>query len=133
LDLDCVLAEAKELGMLRIVGVSLALAVRLLEVNIPDSVARRIQADATIPKLCDRVAADVPESEAYSTESLEYFRLMVNLRERVSDRLRFGARLAFTPSAGEWDVVNLPGPLFPLYRVVRLFRVARRLFSLRSS
>jgi hypothetical protein len=58
---------------------------------------------------------------------------MVSLRERVSDRLRFAARLAFTPSVGEWDVVHLPAPLFPLYRVVRLFRVAGRLLSLRSS
>jgi putative nucleotidyltransferase-like protein len=133
LDWDSVLASAKDLGILRIVGVSLVLAVRLLQVSMPDSVLRLIQADATIPKLSDHIAADIPESEAYSTESLEYFRLMVSLRERVSDRLHFAARLAFTPSVGEWDVVRLPAPLFPLYRVVRLFRVAGRLLSLRSN
>ena len=130
--MDRSLAEAKDLGILRIVGVSLTLAVRLLEATTPDSVLQKIQADATIPKLCDLIAVDIPESEAYSTESVEYFRLMLNLRERLSDRLRFGARLAFTPSTGEWDVVNLPAPLFPIYRVVRLFRVTRRLLSARS-
>ena len=133
LDWDRVLADAKTLGILRIVTVSLTLAARLLGVNIPDSVAGRIQMDATIPKLSDRIAADIPESEAYSTESLEYFRLMMKLREHLSDRLRFGARLAFTPSVGEWEVVNLPAPLSPLYHVVRLFRVAERLLSLRSN
>lgn len=133
LDWGRVLASAKDLGILRIVGVSLVLAVRLLQVSIPDSVLRLIQADATIPKLCDRIAADISESEEYSTESLEYFRLMMTLRERLSDRLRFGVRLALTPSVGEWDVVNLPGPLFPLYRVVRLFRLGGRLLSLRSN
>jgi len=132
LDWDRSLAEAKDLGILRIVGVSLTLAVRLLEATTPDSVLQKIQADATIPKLCDLIAVDIPESEAYSTESVEYFRLMLNLRERLSDRLRFGARLAFTPSTGEWDLVNLPAPLFPIYRVVRLFRVTRRLLSARS-
>ena len=110
LDWDRVFSDAKELGFLRIVGVSLTLAIHLLEANIPDSAMRRIQTDPTIPALTDRVATDVPESEAYSTESLEYFRLMVNLRERVSDRPRFVARLTFTPSVGEWDVVNLPRP-----------------------
>jgi hypothetical protein len=133
LDWDRVFADAKGLGILRIVGVSLSLAIRLLEANIPDSAMRRIQRDAMIPTLTDRVATNIPNSEEYSTESLEYFRLTVNLRERLSDRMRFGARLAFTPSVGEWDVVNLPAPLFPLYRVVRLFRVAGRLLSLRSN
>jgi hypothetical protein len=133
LDWDRVVADAKTPGILRIVGVSLTLAVRLLGLNIPGTVTRRIRMDATIPKLCDRVPADIPESEEYSTESLGYFRLMMTLRERLSDRLRFGVRLALTPSVGEWDVVNLPGPLFPLYRVVRrLFRLGGRLLSLRS-
>lgn len=67
-DWDRVLAEAKDLGILRIVGLSLTLALRLVQANIPDSVLRKIQADATIPKLCDGVAANIPESEAYSTE-----------------------------------------------------------------
>jgi hypothetical protein len=131
LDWARIFVEAKALGILRIVGVSLTLAMRLLELNIPDGVMGRIHMDATIPKLSDRITANIPESEAYSTESLDYFRLMIALRERLSDRLRFGARLTFTPSVGEWDVVKLPGPLFPLYRVVRLLRLVGRLFSLR--
>jgi hypothetical protein len=74
LDWDRVFADAKELGILRIVGVSLTLAIHLLEANIPDSAMRRIQTDPTIPALTDRVATDIPESEANSTESFEYFR-----------------------------------------------------------
>jgi hypothetical protein len=49
------------------------------------------------------------------------------LREQPADRLRFLQRLAFTPGPGEWQSVRLPGPLFPLYRLVRLARVAARL------
>jgi Uncharacterised nucleotidyltransferase len=60
LDWDSVLASAKDLGILRIVGVSLVLAVRLLQVRIPDSVLRLIQADGMIPKLGDRIAVDIP-------------------------------------------------------------------------
>jgi len=48
------------------------------------------------------------------------------LRERWADRLRFLARLTFTLGPGEWEAVRLPKVLFPLYRVVRLARLASR-------
>ena len=38
----------------------------------------------------------------------------------------------FTPGPGEWAAVRLPRPLFPLYRLVRLSRLAARLVSARS-
>ena len=48
------------------------------------------------------------------------------LRERRRDRMRFLARLTFTPGPGEWETVHLPKSLFPLYRIVRLARLAAR-------
>jgi len=62
-------------------------------------------------------------------ESLTYFRLMMRIREQRRDRVRFASRLLMTPSVGEWEAVGLPDWLFPLYRGVRLVRVARRLAS----
>jgi Uncharacterised nucleotidyltransferase len=121
---NAVWRQARDLGIERIVRISLLLANRLLAANIPHMEKRRD--DAEIEALCERIARDMPESEQYSTESLRYFRLMLQLRERRSDRLRFALRLLFTPSVGEWSVVRLPAPLFPLYRVIRLFRVAGR-------
>jgi hypothetical protein len=35
-------------------------------------------------------------------------------------------RLALTPGPGEWQAVRLPKPLFPLYRLVRLTRLAAK-------
>jgi hypothetical protein len=52
---------------------------------------------------------------------------MMRLRERKADRLKFLQRLALTPGPNEWSAVRLPAPLFPLYRVVRLSRLAARL------
>jgi len=49
---------------------------------------------------------------------------MMDLRERRRDRISFSWRLGVTPSTGEWSAIRLPGPLFPLYRAVRLFRLA---------
>ena len=71
--------------------------------------------------------------EEFDPESMAYFRLMMELRERRRDRAAFWWRLLFTPGAGEWAMVRLPGPLFPLYRAVRIYRLAERLVSPRSA
>jgi len=62
----------------------------------------------------------------YEEQQVSYFRLMMRLRERRADRVRFLTRLTFTPGPGEWEAVRLPKSLFPLYRVVRLARLAAR-------
>jgi len=64
---------------------------------------------------------------SHHVEFLAYFRLMMRLRERPADRLRFLQRLVFTPGPSEWQAVRLPGPLFPLYRLVRLSRLVAKL------
>jgi hypothetical protein len=52
---------------------------------------------------------------------------MLRLRENPSQRIRFLSRLAFTPGPGEWAAIRLPPSLFPLYRLVRFYRIAARL------
>lgn len=126
---DLVAQEAKALGVKRILNVSLVLAHRWLGASVPNEALAASSQDQTIVKLCDEIAGHIGNAEEYSTESFRYFRLMADLREHASDKLRFALRLALTPSLGEWSVLKLPEPLFPLYRVIRLFRLAGRLFS----
>jgi hypothetical protein len=76
--------------------------------------------------LVQEIQAHIVSESAFNVESLAYFRLMLRLRERRSDRLRFLARLVFTPGPGEWAAVRLPRLLFPLYPLVRLARLATR-------
>jgi hypothetical protein len=116
--------QAQHLGIARILRISLLLTHRLLGADAPQ--LKQTPDDVEIGVLCDGIARDLPNSEEYSTESVAYFRLMLRLRERWSDRVRFALRLIFTPSVGEWSVVRLPAFLFPLYRVIRLFRVFGR-------
>jgi len=119
--------RARELGVARIVGVSLRLANRLLHANVPDVVRNLWNADPEIERLAEEVLGGLPDAEAYNPESLQYFRLMMRVRERGSDQVRFLLLLAFTPGSGEWAVVRLPAPLFPLYRVIRMFRLGARM------
>jgi hypothetical protein len=64
---------------------------------------------------------------SFDTESWQYFRAAMRLRERRRDRMRFLWRLAVTPGPREWKSVHLPPLLFPLYRLVRISRLASRL------
>jgi hypothetical protein len=79
--------------------------------------------------LADEIQPIIERSAPYNTETIPYFRLMMRLRERWQDRARFLWRLVFTPSLSEWSAIQLPKPLHPLYRVVRLSRLAKRLVS----
>jgi hypothetical protein len=54
---------------------------------------------------------------------------ILRTRERATDRLRFVTRLAFTPGPGEWDMLRLPEPLFPLYHFVRFYRLGRKVVT----
>lgn len=119
-------SEAEELGIVRIVRTTLALAERLLGARIPDAAEACIPGDADGASLAEDIQRRIVSQSGLETESLAYFRLMIQLRERQTDRMRFLARLAFTPGPGEWAAIRLPPSLFPLYRVVRLSRLVAR-------
>ncbi len=123
LDWEWIEAEARRLGLLRIVGVSLLLAQNLLGFAAP----RRGWADSDgIPELARKFQSDLALGENPDPESLRYFHIIVQLRERWRDRLGFGWHLACIPSVGEWETITLPDALYPLYRGVRLWRLLRR-------
>jgi hypothetical protein len=125
LDWQWIMSEAGRLGIQHIIAVSLELARTLLELELPRALAFHpaiLDGEALASDIRDRMS----RAEAPATDSIRYFRSMMNLRERWQDRLRFAWRLAFTPSVGEWQAVSLSDRLFPLYRVVRVLRLAQK-------
>jgi hypothetical protein len=126
MDWDRIALQAEKLGMLRIVNVSMLLANRLLGATIPANAAKWLRETEADGRLVSRLQQQIMSDAKFNVESLSYFRLMMELRERQSDRVRFATRLALTPGPGEWKAVRLPPQLFPLYRVVRLARLLRR-------
>ena len=126
LNWDWVQSQARELGIERILHITLLLANRLLATPIPPPIENAILADRAARAFADQIAAAVAAGVTYEEQQLSYFRLMIRLRERRTDRLRFLARLTFTPGPGEWEAIRLPRTLFPLYHLVRLARLASR-------
>jgi hypothetical protein len=119
-------ARAKELGISRILRVSLKLAEELFHSAVPSAANACLQRDAAATALAGDIGSFLAKDVAFNVESVAYFRWMVRLRERRRDQLRFITRLTLTPGPGEWSAVRLPGPLFPLYRLVRIWRLAVR-------
>jgi hypothetical protein len=127
LDWNWIASQARELGIVRILWVTMLTAKRLLDVSIPPAAQANLPQDSAAPAFVDEVVGHVTSEANYNFESFAYFRLMMRLRERTADQLRFLQRLALTPGPSEWQAVHLPRSLFPLYRLVRLSRLAARL------
>src|SRR3989441_6127283 len=125
-----ILNEAERLGICRILAVSLALANNLFGAEIPEAVQGDAQRGDGGGGIVRRGLLLLSQEEKMDPEYAFYFRLMMDAREHWQDRARFLWRLAVTPSVGEWSAIGLPEPLFPLYRAVRFFRLARRCWPL---
>lgn len=127
LDWVALQAEAERLGIARIVALTFMLAGQLLGAEVPPQLG--VERDASTNALAQRILKLIVADEEFDPETIAYFRLMTELRERGRDRISFWWRLLVTPGAGEWSAVRLPRPLFPLYRVVRVCRLAGRLLG----
>jgi hypothetical protein len=127
LDWTTVQNRAREFGIERILHITLLLMNKFRLGALPERSEHAVIADRAAVGLADEIAARMSQGVFYDEQQVPYFRLMMRLRERRADQLRFLARLTFTPGPGEWEAVRLPKTLFPLYRVVRLGRLASRL------
>lgn len=127
LDWDQIGMTAKSLGIQRILRIALTLADRLLDTPIPSHAQINIPQDEIGEQVANEVETYVLRDRMFDVESVAYFRLMLRLRERWQDQMRFVSRLVFTAGPSEWKAVRLPEPLFPLYRIVRVTRLAAKL------
>jgi len=127
IDFAAVAQRARALGIARIVAVSLRLAEQLLHTQLPATARELSTSQAEELLLTNEFVARLTRSAAYDFESPDYFLKIRRLRERPADRWRYLWRLLWTPGPGELAAIKLPEPLFPLYHVVRVGRLLRKL------
>jgi hypothetical protein len=125
LDWNWIVAEARRLGILKILQISLLAASELLSVELPIAVQPIRGADEIVSKILVRLQCNY-ESQ---TECLEYFRSQLQTRERWRDRAQFVWRLATTASVQEWQAVRIPDRFFVLYGGVRIARLLKKLLG----
>ena len=126
IDYSLACQRAREAGILRILGVSFWLAENLVGCHLPEGAEDVVHANPRVPALGEQYVARLARAATYDFESTEYFRLILHLRERWSDRWRYVWRLVWTLGMGDLQAMKLPEKLFPLYRVVRLARLMRK-------
>jgi hypothetical protein len=124
LDWDSVTRAAQETGAERRLHLGCYLARELFEVKLPDPIARRIDSDRIIPKL----AAEVRDNIIKGTSLGVRQRILFHLRTKDGDldRLRYCARLLFTSTPVDWQILPLPPSLSFLYPLLRPFRLAKK-------
>jgi hypothetical protein len=129
IDYALVFSRARALGITRILGVSFWLVKNVLHGDLAEPAEEIAAADPRVAALGREFAERLARGAAYDFESTEYFRLIMKLRERRGDRWRYLRRLVWTPSSGDVAALRLPERLFPLYRIVRIGRLARKLVA----
>jgi hypothetical protein len=127
IDYAVVNTRARELGILRIVSVSLWLVKNVLGVELDPQAETLIAADLKVAELGREFSKRLIQGEEYNFESTKYFWLIMMLRERRWDRWRYLWRLVWIPGTGDLAAVRLPEGLFFLYRVIRLGRLMGKL------
>jgi hypothetical protein len=126
LDWSWIVAEARRLGILKILQVSLLAAGKLFNLYLPTQLPSATQGTAEI---ASAVVARLQHNDHPDTESIRYFRAQIQVRERWRDRARFVWRLATTPSVQEWQAVQIPDRYFVVYRGVRIARLIKRFLT----
>lgn len=128
LDWEYIAKEADRMRIRRMLAINFALCRQLFGANalLAPSTPISWMGEEQTGALAEEILTALRNSAVRETESLAYFRWTMRLREQRRDRARLLWRLGSTPSLGEWQTVKLPAPLFPLYRVVRVCRLARR-------
>ncbi len=127
LDWENVWRQAHKLGLKRIVALNLFLARDLLGTDLPIEIEKYGEKDSEIRIVENTVLSLMRQGLDLDTKSSAYFRLTLQLRERRLDQIRLLWRLIWTPTLSDCSAIYLPDCIFPLYHIVRLARLAKRL------
>jgi len=126
MDWERAFAAASRMGVRRIVRLALGAAGRLVDAPLPDAVKREVESDAAAGRLAEGICRRYSLSAQMNVPVFERFRFRVRLRENFWQGLRYGMRLATSPTNPDQDKVPLRPRLRRLHRVLRPFLLISR-------
>ncbi len=118
LDWDAIRKQTTTLGCDRIVRLGTHLATSVLDAPMPD--------DFRADPLIKAIATDIQENmfcDSARISPLTMCRFHMRVRERFLDRIRHACRFLLYPTLNDVQTLWLPTPLFPIYGIVRPFRL----------
>ena len=120
-DWGLILQRAERYNIETLLLIGMHLAKDLAEAELPSEVTNRLKKDVKIEKVSKLVQRHIFSNG--KSEKLSDFLLRINLRN-PSDRVRYFFGCSFVPTFEDWEWVSLPDSLFPLYYLIRPYRLA---------
>jgi hypothetical protein len=124
LDWEWVLKVSKSLGCHRVLFLGLFLTKELLDTSLPGEIFEQVEADSVTRRLGGQVGKYLFQRDAEMPGLMEKSLFHLKVRERLHDRLLHCVRFAMATTHGDWTSLRLPDFLFPLYSMLRPFRLA---------
>jgi len=126
LDWDVTLRRAENLGAERMLHIGLLLATLLLDAVIPEKVLHRLQADVVGNQVASETLARLMSREYQPLGASGRFNFRRRMLPRAFAGLRYATRLSVIPAEEDYDLLQLPGVLSPLYIPLRPLRLLRK-------
>lgn len=123
---------AESLRSTRIVNLGILLASAMLGAEFPATVADRAASDFTGEELAGEVARRLLRRDFPHLNSIGRYRFRRRLVPGYWEGSRYSMRLTLVPTEDDWEMVQLPPALSPLYILLRPLRLLRK-YGLRNS
>lgn len=127
LDWPLILQRAEASGTRRMVLLGVALARTIGDVALPPEARRALEEDPMADELAGEIADRLRCRGETGWSGLAGLEFQLQSRNRWCDRLRFLSAMIFAPTYSDWRALRLPRRLFPLYYLIRPFRLAGEL------
>jgi len=126
LDWDAVVRCAETHRSQRMLHLGLALACDVLQLCVPQDVARRFRQDSVAAGIAEQVARALLGRGPSVPVGWGRFNFRRRMLPGFLAGSRYALRLALTPAEEDWSAIRLPPPLSPLYVVLRPLRLLRK-------
>ena len=124
IDLMVILDEATALGSRRMFLTGIYLAHELVDAPIPANLVTIARGDRAVRALAGRVAEQLFRGATQGRADFDPWAVPIRSIEGARARMRYIVRRTLAPTMGDYELIPLPAALFPLYWVIRPFRMA---------
>lgn len=123
IDLMGMLNEAARLGSRRMFLTGICLAHRLVGAPVAPELVALAHDDRAVMALARRIAGQLFGGTAQGRADFDPWVVPICSIEGWGSRIRYAVRRTFGPTMGDYELIPLPAALFPLYWVMRPFRM----------
>lgn len=126
LNWDAAFRTAETLRVERMLHVGLALADDLLQAPMPEEIRKRVRGDREAISAAREVEERTLGRDVRGVSTSGRLRFRRRMVPGMLAGWRYSLRLAMIPAEEDWEMVQLPPPLAPLYLALRPLRLLRK-------